>query len=101
MAGCTVKGWVTRDAGCSPTQLPLREFSTNILHSARALFAAERSRESHPLSWPESKEEDLLQSENIQLMSLLCNNQCCNTFGNLFLSDTTPCILLSPACMKY
>lgn len=56
---------------------------------------------SHPLRWPKSKEELLLQSKSIQLMSLLSNNQCCNTFGNLLLGDITPCILLPSTCMKY
>lgn len=53
---------------------------------------------SHPLRWPESKEQLLLQSKS-QLRSLLCNNQCCNIFGNL-LSDIIPCISLSSACKK-
>ncbi|XP_066033392.1 uncharacterized protein [Chamaea fasciata] len=67
-------------------------------HSNALLKDPEKS---HPLRWPESEEELLLQSENIQLMSLLSNNQCCNTFGNLFLVDITPWILLSSARMKY
>lgn len=76
----------------TPTCLALSSFTLHRLKDPE---------KSYPLRWPESKEELLLQSKNIQLMSLLSNNQCCNTLATSFslISLLAFCYLLP--CMKY